>query len=202
MAKYNGPKHRLARREATNIFESTSATLQRRLNVPPGVHGPKGKKGKVSDYGKELREKQKAKRSYGLLENQFRRYFDKAIKVRGKTGEALLQALEMRLDNAVYRLGFTTSRTMARQLVSHGHVLVNGKRLNIPSYAMRVDDVLSLSPKAMEIPTVKKLLEQEDTKVPVYFERKAAAGRLIKIPSRDEIPTEVNEQLIIEYYSR
>ncbi len=202
MAKYNGPKHRLARREATNIFEKGSSALQRRLNVPPGVHGPKGRKGKVSDFGRELREKQKAKRSYGLLEKQFRRYFDKATKVRGKTGEALLQALERRLDNTVYRLGFTTSRTMARQLVSHGHVQVNGHKVTIPSYALKIDEVVSLSTKAMEIPAVKKLLSQEETKIPSYYERKAAAGRLIRIPVREEIPTEVNEQLIIEYYSR
>jgi len=202
MARYTGPKHRLARREATNLLEKASASLQRRLNVPPGVHGPKGQKGKVSDYGKELREKQKAKRIYGLLEHQFRRYFDTATKVRGKTGEALLQLLERRLDNVVYRLGLTTSRNMARQIVSHGHVLVNGKKMSVPSYRVEIDDVVSLSAKAMEMPVVKKLLENDSIKIPTYFEKKAAAGRLVKIPSRDEIPTEVNEQLIIEYYSR
>lgn len=202
MARYVGPKHRLARREATNFLEKTSASLQRRLTIPPGVHGPKAKRTKVSDYGKELREKQKAKRAYGLMEKQFRRYFETATKVKGKTGEALLQLLERRLDNAVFRLGFVPSRTMARQLVSHGHVLVNGKRVSIPSYQLKIDDVITLGAKAIEMPAVKKLLEELDPKVPSYLERKAAAGRFLHIPSRDDIPTEVNEQLIIEYYSR
>jgi small subunit ribosomal protein S4 len=201
MAKYNGPKNRLARREGQDVSEKGSASLQRRLNVPPGVHGPKGAK-KLSDYGRQLREKQKAKRIYGLLERQFRKYFDQAIKVKGKTGEALLQSLERRLDNIVYRLGFTPSRTMARQLVSHGHVLVNGKRVNIPSYNVSLDQLITLGAKAIAMPTVKKLLDDAEGKVPSYLEKKAAAGRLIKIPSREEIPTEVNEQLIIEYYSR
>lgn len=202
MARYTGPKHRLARRESANILEKTSASLARRLNVPPGAHGPKGRPGKVSEYGKQLREKQKAKRVYGLMEKQFRRYFDMAVKVEGKTGEALLQLLEKRLDNIVYRFGFAPSRTMARQLVSHGHVMVNGKKVTLPSYLVRVDEVVSLSPKALKIPAVIKLLESAETKLPSFLERKAAVGRIIKIPLRDEIPTEVNEQLIIEYYSR
>lgn len=201
MAKYNGPKNRLARREGQNILEKGGSAIQRRLNVPPGVHGPKGAK-KLSDYGRQLREKQKAKRIYGLLEKQFRKCFDQAIKVKGKTGEALLQTLERRLDNIVYRLGFAPSRTMARQLVSHGHVLVNGKRVNIPSYSVSLDELVTLGPKAISMPTVKKLLDDAGGKIPTYLEKKAAAGRLIKIPSREEIPTEVNEQLIIEYYSR
>lgn len=202
MAKYTGPKHRLARREGANVLEKDSASLLRRLNVVPGMHGVKGRGGKQSDYAKQLREKQKAKRIYGLLEKQFRRYVEAAQGVRGKTGEALLQSLEKRLDNVVYRLGFVPSRLMARQLVGHGHILVDGKRVTIPSYSVKVDQVISLNSKAMEMPAVKKLLEAAETKVPAYFDRKAAAGKFIKIPSRDEIPTEVNEQLIIEYYSR
>src|SRR5258708_7694123 len=136
MARYIGPKHRLARREGQNILEKNSASLLRRIGVPPGMHGVKGKR-KVSDYGKQLREKQKAKRVYGLLEKQFRKYYETGTAVRGKTGEAMLQLLERRLDNVVYRLGFVPSRTMGRQLVSHGHVLVNGKKLNIPSYSVK-----------------------------------------------------------------
>lgn len=201
MAKYNGPKHRLARREGQNVLEKGSSSLQRRLNVPPGVHGPKGAR-KLSDYGRQLREKQKAKRIYGLLERQFRKYFDQATTVKGKTGEALLQTLERRLDNIVYRLGFASSRSMSRQMVSHGHVLVNGKRVNIPSYKVAIDELITLGSKAISMPTVKKLLDSAEGKLPSYLEKKAAAGRLIKIPSREEIPTEVNEQLIIEYYSR
>ncbi len=202
MAKYNGPKHRLARREGSNILESSSASLARRLNVPPGVHGPKGKSRKSSDYSLQLREKQKAKRAYGLMEKQFRRYYEKAAQVKGKTGEALFQFLESRLDNVIYRLGFVPSRGMGRQLVSHGHVLVNGKTVNIPSYLVKLDEVVTLSPKAMNMPSVKKALEAEEKNVVKYFERKAAAGRMIKRPLREDVPTDVNEQLIIEYYSR
>ncbi len=202
MARYRGPKHRLARREGVNILEKQSASLSRRMAVPPGMHGPKGKFGKVSDYGKQLREKQKAKRTYGLMEKQFRSYFTKGLKVKGKTGEALLQLLEKRLDNTVYRLGFSPSRSMARQMVSHGHVLVDGKRVTIPSYNLDIDQVVTLSPKSMKIPAVAKLLEGEVANLPSFLERKGAAGRITKLPSREEIPVEVNEQLIIEYYSR
>lgn len=201
MARYTGPKHRLARRENFNVLEKDSNSLARRLNIIPGAHGVKGHR-KPSEFASQLREKQKAKRIYGLLEKQFRNYFAVATKVKGKTGEALLQLLERRLDNAIYRLGFTPSRNLARQLVTHGHVRVDGHKQNIPSYLLQVNQVISLSSKALEIPAVKKLLETEEPKLPSYFERKAAVGRLIKIPSRDEIPTEVNEQLIIEHYSR
>lgn len=202
MARYTGPKHRLARRENSNILEKASASLARRLNVPPGIHGPKGRPRKFSEYGQQLREKQKAKRTYGLMENQFKKNFDIATKVKGKTGEALLQLLERRLDNTVYRLGLAPSRAMARQLVSHGHVLVNSKKINIPSYPLKVNEVVTLSGKALKIPAVVKLLEAAESKTPAYLEKTAAAGRLTKIPSREEIPVDVNEQLIIEYYSR
>lgn len=201
MARYTGPKHRLARRENFNVLEKDSPSLARRLNIIPGSHGVKGHR-KPSEYAVQLREKQKAKKIYGLLEKQFSNYFAVATKVKGKTGEALLQLLERRLDNAIYRLGFAPSRFMARQLVSHGHVLVDGHKNTIPSYSLVTNQVISLSSRALEIPAVKKLLESEDLKVPGYFERKAAVGRLVKIPARDEIATEVNEQLIIEYYSR
>jgi len=202
MARYTGPKHRLARREGINILEKQSASLARRLTVPPGMHGPKGSRRKVSEYGLQLREKQKAKRTYGLSEKQFANYVDRATKVKGKTGEKLLQLLECRLDNVIYRLGFVPSRSMARQIVSHGHVLVNSKPLNVPSYEVRVGDVVALIGKSLEIPTIKKLLEETEPKVAGFLERKAAVGRMLKIPSRDEIKTEVEEQLIVEYYSR
>ncbi len=202
MARYTGPKHRQSRSEGFNVAEKTSNSLRRRLSVQPGVHGPKGRRRKPSEFATQLHEKQKAKKIYGLLETQFRNYFTMATKVRGKTGEALLQLLERRLDSAVYRLGFVPSRTMARQLVGHGHVLVDGKKVNIPSYLLGVNQVITLKPRTIEIPVIKKLLENQDSKVPEYYERKAAVGRLVRIPLRDEIPTEVNEQLIIEYYSR
>lgn len=202
MARYTGPKHRLARREKQNILDSGSSSLARRLTVPPGMHGPKGTRAKVSDYGLQLREKQKAKRIYQIMERQFRKYYEAASAVKGKTGEALLQTLERRLDNAVFRLGFVPSRIMARQIVSHGHVLVDNKKVNIPSYLLGVGQVVTLSPKIANSATVKKLLENAETKTPNYFERKAVVGRLVRIPGRDDIPTDVNEQLITEYYSR
>jgi small subunit ribosomal protein S4 len=202
MAKYNGPKHRLSRREGVNLQDKSSASLARRLNVPPGVHGPKGGRFKHSDFSLQLREKQKAKRVYNLLEKQFRKYYEAAAKVPGKTGEVLLQTLERRLDNTIYRLGLVPSRAMARQIVSHGHVLVNGKIVNIPSYSLKLNEVVSLDSKALEMPSVKKMLEAAEAKIPDYYERKAAAGRIVKIPTREVIPTEVDEQLIIEFYSR
>lgn len=201
MAKYTGPKHRLARREGFNVLEKGSASLARRLNIIPGSHGVKGRR-KASEFATQLREKQKARKIYGLMEKQFRNYFAQALKVKGKTGEALLQLLERRLDNAIFRLGFVPSRGMARQLVGHGHVQINGKRVSLPSYLVTTDEVISLDKKALDNPVVQKMLEQEENKIPGYFERKAGAGKLVKVPNRDEIPTEVNEQLIIEYYSR
>lgn len=202
MARYTGPKHRLARREGVNVLEKQSASLARRLNVVPGAHGTRQGRGKVSDYAKQLREKQKTKRIYGLLEKQFRTYVSAATKLKGKTGEALLVTLERRLDNMVYRLGLVPSRQMARQIVSHGHVMVDGTKVSIPSYQVKVGQVVSLSSRAMDMPPVKKMLEAAEMKLPDYVERQATAGRIVRLPKRDEIPTDVNEQLIIEYYSR
>lgn len=199
MAKYVGPKDRLSRRENFDIF-SVGAKLTR-LNVPPGVHGPKGVRGQ-SQYGKQLREKQKVKRLYGVLEKQFRRYVDEASKTRGNTGEALLVALERRLDNIVFRLGFTPTRSAARQLVSHRHVLVNGKKLNIPSYKMVVGDTVSVDAKGLNIPENKKAFERNDINLPAWLERKAAVGKMSKLPKREDIIEPISEQDIVEFYSR
>lgn len=199
MAKYVGPKDRLSRREAFDIF-SAGAKLTR-LNVPPGVHGPKGVRGS-SQYGKQLREKQKVKRLYGVLEKQFRRYVGEALKSKGNTGEALLVSLERRLDNTVYRLGLAPSRPAARQIVSHGHVLVNGKKVNIPSFSLKISDTVSLDSKASNIPEVKKALDQKDIKIPSWLERKAFVGRVSSLPKREDIIEPINEQDIVEFYSR
>ena len=201
MARYRGPKHRLARRAGKNILEKTSESLTRRLNIPPGMHAVRSRR-RVSEYGIQLREKQVAKRTYNLLEKQFRKYYDVAKKVKGKTGEKLLQMLETRLDNVVYRLGFAPSRNMARQLVSHRHISINGKVVNIPSYKIKVNEVVSIGDKAMKIPSVAKLLENENFKVLDWLERKANSGKVNAIPTRDQIPTDVNEQLIVEFYSK
>lgn len=199
MAKYVGPKDRLSRREAFDIF-STGGKLTR-LNVPPGVHGPKGTRGS-SQYGKQLREKQKVKRFYGILEKQFRRYVDEAFKSKGNTGEVILVSLERRLDNVVYRLGFAPSRPSARQIVSHRHVLVNGSKVNIPSYNLKINDVVSLDAKASNIPEIKKALEQKDLKIPSWLERKALVGKVSALPKREDITEPISEQDIVEYYSR
>lgn len=199
MAKYNGPKDRLSRREGFDLFGKGGKLT--RLNVPPGVHGPKGTRN-PSQYGRQLREKQKMKRLYGLLEKQFRRYVNEASKSRGNTGELLLSLLERRLDNIVFRLGFAPTRPAARQFVGHRHVLVDGKKVNIPSFSVKVGQTISLTTKAMNIPVIKKLLEVEDYKLPSWLKRKAAVGKVESLPKREDIVEPISEQDIVEFYSR
>ena len=206
MARYTGPKNRLARREGVDLGLKTPgskahASLLRKLNVPPGQHGQKGKR-KLSGYGIQLREKQKARRIYGVLEKQFRNYFKEALKVKGNTGVALITQLERRLDNVLYRLSLAPTRAGARQLVTHGHVLVNNKRMSIPSYQIKVEDIISFKPKALHAPGVKKLLEEKNPQIPSWLERKGAVGKIIRMPERSEASADINEQLIVEYYSR
>jgi len=206
MARYLDAKCRLCRREGTKLFlkgercYSPKCPVERKGALPPGQHGQKGRR-KISAYGLQLREKQKAKRIYGVLERQFRRYFGIALKKRGATGETLLVLLETRLDNILYRLGFVFSRSIARQVISHNHVLVNGKKINISSANLKPNDTISLSTKALEMPVVKKSLEAK-IKPSVWLEKKAAVGKVIRLPKREEIDTDINEQLIVEYYSR
>ena len=206
MARYNGPKNRLARREGIDLGYKTvgsksHAALLKRLGIVPGQHGSKGRR-KVSDFGLQLREKQKVKRLYGVLERQFRKSFGQAMKYRGNTGEKLLEFMERRLDNVVYRMGFSPTRGLARQMVSHGHVLVDGKKVNIPSYRIEKDMVISLSPKGAEIPAVKKVLDDTSFRAPVWIERKGPAGKVVRLPERTDISEDINEQLIVEHYSR
>jgi len=176
MAKYNGPKDRLSRREGFDLF-GKGAKLTR-LTVPPGMHGPKGTR-MSSQYGRQLREKQKVRRIYGVLERQFKRYIGQALKSRGNTGEVLISTLERRLDNTIYRLGFAPSRPAARQLVGHRHVLVDGEKVNIPSFQVRAGNIITLTTKAMEIPSIKKLLSEEDHKVPSWLARKQLGKWLV-----------------------
>jgi small subunit ribosomal protein S4 len=169
---------------------------------PPGQHGQKGRR-KLSEYGIQLREKQKVKRMYGILERQFKNYFNSAAGKKAATGEALLLLLESRLDNALYRLNFAASRQQARQLISHGHVTVNGKKVTIPSYNVKIDDVIALSPKAANLSFIKKLNEAtKDLILPSWLEKKATVGKINSLPKRDEIDIDINERLIVEYYSR
>lgn len=200
MARYTGPKHRLARREGVNLLDKTSASLLRRLNIPPGVHGAKRRR-KLSEFGLQLREKQKAKVTYGLLEHQFKRLVKDVQRKKGETGELLLAMLETRLDNIVYRLGFARSRFAARQLVSHGHVFVNGKRVNIPSYHVQPDDIVSLATKMQHNPHVVKMLEEKKETLP-FVVRKGTSGKVLRLPKREDVELLFDTQLIIEYYSR
>ncbi|MBI4097572.1 MAG: 30S ribosomal protein S4 [Candidatus Levybacteria bacterium] len=200
MARYIGPKHKLARREGINILDKTSASLARRLNIPPGQHGRKRKK-RSSEFGGQLREKQKAKVMYGLLEKQFKKLFRYVESQRGETGELLIALLETRLDNVVYRLGFARSRAGARQLVSHGHITVNGKRVNIPSYQVKVDNVISLDAKSQNNPGVLQAIEEKAEFLP-FVVREGASGKLLRMPKKDDLEVPFNTQLIIEYYSR
>ncbi len=200
MARYTGPKDRLSRAEGVDLF-GKGAKLTR-LTVPPGVHGPKGSRRRPSQYRRQLREKQKVKRLYGVMEKQFKGYVNQAFKARGNTGNRLISLIERRLDNVVYRLGFAPTRPAARQLVSHRHVLVNGKKVNIPSYQVSAGETVSLSLSAAEIPAIKKLLEDKDYKTPDWLTRKAIIGKIIREPVADDVTEPISMQDIVEFYSR
>lgn len=209
MARYAGPVCRLCRREGMKLFlkgercHAEKCAVERR-NVPPGHHG-KGRKAKLQGYGLQLREKQRVKRMYGVLERQFRRYFHEADRRKGITGETLLQLLESRLDNVVYRLGFATSRPQARQLVRHGHFLVNGRRADIPSYSLRAGDRVSVKAKSANNPAIAYAREEiKGRGVPEWLELgvDGQEGRLAAIPTREQLNLPVQEQLIVELYSK
>ena len=208
MARYTEAVCRLCRREGAKLYlkgdrcYSDKCAFARR-SFAPGQHG-QGRK-KVSEYGIQLREKQKARRIYGILERQFRNYFAKADKQKGITGENLLVMLERRMDNVVYRLGFTDSRTQARQLVRHGHILVNGKRLDIPSALVKVGDVISIAPASASSEYVKANSEKIATKTTpawLVLDAEKMAGKVDRFPSREEIDAPVAEHLIVELYSK
>ena len=200
MARYTGPKHRLSRKEGVNLSDKTSQSLIRRLNTPPGMHGKKRKK-RLSEYGLQLREKQKAKTTYGLMEKQFKGLVQAVQTKKGDTKELIVSLLETRLDNVVYRLGFAKTRYMSRQFVSHGHILVNGKKLTIPSYQVRIDEVISLSPKMQKNPKVLEFLEEKEIILP-FLKRQGASGKLERMPKMEDVQVPFDLQLIIEYYSR
>lgn len=200
MARYIGPKRRLSRREGMALFSKDAEMIERKGAIAPGVHGLRRKR-RLSEYGLQLREKQKAKRMYGILERQFSKYYEMANRIKGSTGIELLTLLERRLDNVVYRLGFAGSRAEARQFVTHGHISVDGKKLNIPSALVKADQVIAFSGKMLDNIQVKKHLEQLET-LPEWLEKKAAAGKVLRYPNREEMEQAINEQLIVEYYSR
>ena len=208
MARYTESVCRLCRRENLKLFLKgercyTDKCAIERRNYPPGQHG-QGRP-KFSEYSIQLREKQKVKRMYGLLENQFRRTFARASREKGITGEALLVLLERRLDNVTYRLGFASSRAEARLLVRHGHILVDGKRVNVPSYSVRVGDVVSVHEQSRQMARVLTALEGAQRRgVPEWAEldRDAFSGRIKLMPSRSDITMPINEKLIVELYSK
>ena len=209
MARYNGPVCRLCRREGMKLFlkgercYTDKCGIEKR-NMPPGQHGRR-RASKMQGYGVQLREKQKVKRIYGVLENQFRRYFESAARHRGVTGVMLLQALETRLDNVVYRLGFATSRPQARQLVRHGHFLINGKKVDIPSYAVKMGDEVRVREASAKSAVVAHAIDEVKGRgVPEWLQVDAAStlGRVLSIPTREQINLPVQEQLIVELYSK
>lgn len=200
MARYTGPKHKLARREGVNILDKTSASLMRRLSLPPGVHGRRVRR-RLSEFGQQLREKQKAKAMYGLLEKQFKRLVVNVSKQKGDTVELLLSLLETRLDNLVYRLGFAKSRFMARQLVTHGHVLVNDKKVTIPSFQVQIGDRITLVAKMQNNVQVEPSLKEKFAGLP-FLQREGTVGVLARLPKQEDIEVPFNTRQIIEYYSR
>ena len=201
MAGIRGPKHKLSRREGKDLFGTGGASLERRLTQPPGMHGNKPRGQQQSEYARLLREKQKVKRMYGMREKQFQRFFSIASRSRGKTGEALLILLERRLDNVVYRMGFARTRLMSRQLVNHGHVLVDGNKVDIASYLVKPGQVVSLTEKAQKIEGIKEMLDSP-LNVPGWIEPRPGGGRIVRDPERYEIDADINETAIVEFYSR
>jgi small subunit ribosomal protein S4 len=202
MARYTGPRVRISRRFGVPIFGPTKY-LERR-NYGPGMHGPKSRR-KTTDYGLGLIEKQKLRYYYGLLERQFRGVYERALRRRGVTGEQMLQILETRLDNVVYHLGFANTRAAARQLVGHGHVRVNGRKVSIPSYALRVNDTIDVRDHSRSRQMASKNLESSTSRaVPDWLSlnKDAFKGVVMRIPTRAEIQPIANEQAVVEFYSR
>ncbi len=201
MARYTGPKSKIARKFREPIFGPDKALEKK--NYPPGQHGNTKKKGKKSDYAIQLMEKQKAKYTYGILEKQFARTFDKAARAHGITGEVLLQLIECRLDNVVYRLGIAPSRRAARQLVSHAHINVNGSTVNIPSYTLKPGDVVSVREKSQSLEAITESLSGSVNKYSwLDFDKSTFSGNFISVPERSQIPENIKEQLIVELYSK
>ena len=202
MARYTGPKSRISRKFGEPIY-GPDKNLDRK-NFPPGQHGMNKKRKKTSEYGLQLREKQKAKYTYGVLERQFHKTFEKASRSKGVTGEVLLQILEARLDNTVYRLGVAPSRASARQLVSHRHITVNGTVVNVPSFQLKPGDIIGVREKSKSLETiVDSLTTRKYSKLPwLEWDDAQMAGKFMSVPERTDIPENIKEQLIVELYSK
>ncbi|MCX6333788.1 MAG: 30S ribosomal protein S4 [Bacteroidia bacterium] len=202
MARYTGPKTRVARKFGEAIY-GPDKHLERK-NFPPGQHGMNKKRKKTSEYGVQLREKQKAKYTYGILERQFRNTFEKASRSKGVTGEVLLQLLESRLDNVVFRMGVAPTRAGARQLVSHRHITVNGVVVNIPSFQLKPGDIIGVREKSKSLePIIESLTTRKSSKLPwLEWDDTQMAGKFMSLPQRTDIPENIKEQLIVELYSK
>lgn len=208
MARYTGSVCRLCRREGTKLYLKGDRCFSDKCAIvrkgyPPGLHGQSRQK--ISEYGLQLREKQKARRIYGVLEDQFRRYFEEADRRKGVTGEILLQLLESRLDNVVFRMGFARSRPEARQLVRHGHFMVNGGKVDIPSYLTKAGDIVSVREKSKNLPLFKELAEWGSPQGNLEWlevDHENMTGKVLRMPLREELDVPITEHLIIEFYSR
>jgi small subunit ribosomal protein S4 len=209
LARYLGSVCRLCRREGMKLFLKgdrcyTDKCAIEKRSYPPGQHGSSFRR-KISEFGQQLREKQKVKRIYGVLEKQFRRFFDEAYRQKGMTGENLLRLMELRLDNAVYRIGFASSRAEARQIVGHGHILLNGKKATIPSMAVRLNDEISVREKSRKIAQIVSAMEaamRKGTSSWLQIDSKNFTAKVVSEPKREEITLPIQEQLIVEMYSR
>jgi len=206
MARYIGPKCKLSRREGTDLFLKSGVRAldsKCKLETVPGVHG--ARRGRLSDYGVQLREKQKVRRIYGILEKQFRNYYTEAARIKGATGENLLQLLERRLDNVVYRMGFGVTRAESRQLVSHKAILVNGQSVNIPSFQVKPGDVVSVREKSVSQLRIKSALDVAATRSAIAWvevDNKKFEGKFSSVPERSDLSSDINENLIVELYSK
>ena len=201
MARYTGPKSKIARKFGEAIFGDDKAFEKK--NYPPGHHGNNRRRGKKSEYAIQLMEKQKAKYTYGILERQFRNLFAKANRSKGVTGEVLLQLCESRLDNVVYRMGISTSRSGARQLVSHRHIIVNGEIVNVPSYSLKAGDVVGVREKSKSLQAIESALEANSSVYEwISWNSEKKEGTFLSVPEREQIPENIKEQLIVELYSK
>lgn len=201
MARYKGPKSKIARKFREPIFGPDKAV--ERKNYGPGQHGPNKRRGKQSEYAIQLQEKQKAKYTYGILEKQFSNMFKKASRSKGITGEILLQLCESRLDNIVYRLGIAPTRRAARQLVSHGHIVADGQVVNIPSYHVRIGEEVGVRTKSASLEAISESLANNPSEMEwLEWDSKNMKGKMISVPHRDQIPENIKEQLIVELYSK
>lgn len=204
--RYHGPKNKLARREGIDLGLKTTGSkshsnLLRRINIIPGQHGM-ARARKTTDYGLQLRQKQKLKRTYGLTEQQMKNYFKKAASTLGNTAELLIQQLEHRLDNVVYRLGFAPTRASARQLVNHGHLKVNTKKVDIASFRVRIGDTVTLNEKSSQIPYIQQLLEKKDQIIASWLAREGTSGKVVEKFNLEDFGDDINLQLVVEFYSR